>query len=139
MKNQVRAALEGNVAAIARLITQVETTGDKARDVQKEIFQHTGKAHLVGITGPAGSGKSTLISKLAAKLAADGQKVAIVACDPSSPKTGGALLGDRIRMHELVHDKNIFNRKQPGGVLWVPPTGIMIKTIRITDKCGTQI
>lgn len=62
MKNQFQAALEGNVAAIARLITQVETTGDTATDVQKEIFPHTGRAHLIGITGPAGSGKSTLIS-----------------------------------------------------------------------------
>ncbi len=110
MKHLVQTALEGKVAAIARLITLTESDGETALKVQKKIFPHTGHAHLVGITGPAGAGKSTLISKLAAKLASSGQKVAVVACDPSSPKTGGALLGDRIRMIDLVHDENVYIR-----------------------------
>lgn len=74
--------------------------------MQNEIFPHAGQAHLLGITGPAGAGKSTLISKLAAPE----RKVAVVACDPSSPNTGGALLGDRIRMNDLVLDDRVFIR-----------------------------
>jgi len=136
LETLVQTALEGNIASIARLITLVETTGEKAQDVQKEIFPHTGYAHLVGITGPAGAGKSTLISKLAAKLASCGQKVAIVACDPSSPNTGGALLGDRIRMHELTHDDNIFVRSIATGS---SIGGLPLAAFRATDildACG---
>jgi len=136
LKDLVQAALEGHIPAIARLITLVEKTGETAQAVQKEIFPHTGSAHLVGITGPAGAGKSTLISKLAAKMAANGQKVAIVACDPSSPKTGGALLGDRIRMHELVHDENIFIRSiATGSSLGSLPLAAFRAT-DILDACG---
>ena len=115
MKKKIQAALEGDFAAIARLITLTETARETALNIQNVIFPHTGNAHLVGITGPAGAGKSTLISQLAGRLAVDGQKVAIVACDPSSPITGGALLGDRIRMHNLVHDENIFIRRLKAG------------------------
>jgi LAO/AO transport system kinase len=106
----IRSALGGDVTAIARLITLTEAAGETALKVQNEIFPRAGRAHLLGITGPAGAGKSTLISKLAAQLAAPGRKVAVIACDPSSPNTGGALLGDRIRMNDLVHDERIFIR-----------------------------
>jgi LAO/AO transport system kinase len=106
----IRSALGGDVTAIARLITLTEAAGETALEVQNEIFPRAGRAHLLGITGPAGAGKSTLISKLAAQLAAPGRKVAVIACDPSSPNTGGALLGDRIRMNDLVHDERIFIR-----------------------------
>ncbi len=110
MKGLLRSALNGDVTAVARLLTRVEAPGDGAREVHEAAFPHTGKAQLVGITGPAGAGKSTLISKLAASLASDEQRVAIIACDPSSPNSGGALLGDRIRMHELVANQQIFVR-----------------------------
>lgn len=136
MKNLVQAALEGHTSAIARLISLVEKPGEDAQELQKELFQHTGQAHLVGITGPAGAGKSTLISKLASNLASTGQKVAIVACDPSSPRSGGALLGDRIRMHELVHDENIFIRSIATGSSM---GGLPLAAFRATDvldACG---
>jgi LAO/AO transport system kinase len=110
LKSLIRSALGGDITAAARLITLAEAGGETALEVQNGLFPHTGRAHLLGITGPAGVGKSTLISKLAAKLAAPGQKVAVIACDPSSPKTGGALLGDRIRMNNLTLDERIFIR-----------------------------
>jgi len=110
LKDQVLAALSGEITAIARLLTLAETPGEAANKVHEAIFSHTGKAHLIGITGPAGAGKSTLISKLAVDLVRGGQKIAIVACDPSSPNSGGALLGDRIRMHELVANDQVFVR-----------------------------
>jgi LAO/AO transport system kinase len=115
LKDRIRAALDGDMTAIARLLTLVETAGSVANETHEAIFPHTGKAHIIGITGPAGAGKSTLISKLAASLARGDQtrcdqKVAIIACDPSSPVSGGALLGDRIRMHDLVANEQIFVR-----------------------------
>jgi len=79
LKNQVHSALEGSNTAIARLLTLAETPGEAANEVHEAIFPHSGKAHLVGITGPAGAGKSTLISKLAVELVRSGQKIAIIA------------------------------------------------------------
>jgi LAO/AO transport system kinase len=136
LKNLVQAALEGHVPAIARLITMAENNSENALAVQKKVFPHSGKAHLVGITGPAGAGKSTLIAKLAAILAASGQKVAVVACDPSSPISGGALLGDRIRMHDLVVNKNVFIRSIATGssVGGVPLAAF--RAADILDACG---
>ena len=110
LKRRIRSALDGDPTAIARLLTLVETTGPDANKAHETVFPHTGKAHITGITGPAGAGKSTLISKLATSMAVDGQKVAIIACDPSRPVSGGALLGDRIRMHDLVANQQIFVR-----------------------------
>ncbi len=92
------------------MITLAEAAGEAALAIQNEVFPRTGQAHLLGITGPAGSGKSTLINQLVTKLLTHGNKVAVLACDPSSPQTGGALLGDRIRMHDLVHDERVFIR-----------------------------
>jgi LAO/AO transport system kinase len=125
LKNLIQSALAGEVNAIARLITVAEAGGGPALEVQNAVFPHTGRAHLLGITGPAGAGKSTLISKLAQKLATEGQKIAVVACDPSSPNTGGALLGDRIRMGDLgrtseggarVFIRSVATRDSNGGL-----------------------
>jgi len=110
LKARIRSALDGDLTSLARLLTLTEAAGPTASEVHETLFPHTGKAHIIGITGPAGAGKSTLISKLAASLACGDQKVAIVACDPSSPVSGGALLGDRIRMHDLVGNEQVFVR-----------------------------
>ena len=110
MKDRIHSALDGKITAIARLLTLAETAGPAANEAHEAIFPHTGKAHIIGITGPAGAGKSTLISKLAASLTSSDHKIAIIACDPSSPVSGGALLGDRIRMHDLVANEQIFVR-----------------------------
>ncbi|MCC7325515.1 MAG: methylmalonyl Co-A mutase-associated GTPase MeaB [Burkholderiales bacterium] len=103
-------ALAGDTRAIARLLTRAESGSAEARPAFDELFRHTGRAHIVGITGVPGSGKSTLVARLAAAIRAGGRKVAIVAIDPSSPFSGGAILGDRIRMGELGGDPGVFVR-----------------------------
>ena len=138
LKDRIRSALDGDPSAIARLLTLTETTGHGANEAHEAIFPHTGKAHIIGITGPAGAGKSTLIGKLAASLASGSQKIAIIACDPSSPVSGGALLGDRIRMHDLVANEQIFvrsvaTRDSTGGL----PLAAF-RAADIFDACGYQ-
>ncbi|WP_010478987.1 methylmalonyl Co-A mutase-associated GTPase MeaB [Thermococcus zilligii] len=103
-------ALKGDKKAIARLITLVENDEEKAREIVKRVYPLTGKAYVVGITGPPGSGKSTLLDKLI-KLARDeGHRVGVIAVDPTSPFTGGALLGDRLRMQRHSTDEGVFIR-----------------------------
>jgi LAO/AO transport system kinase len=102
--------LEGDTRAIARLLTRAESGIEEARATLDQMFAHAGRAHVVGITGVPGSGKSTLVAKLAAAVRRSGRKVAIVAIDPSSPFSGGAILGDRIRMNDLGGDPGVFVR-----------------------------
>lgn len=103
-------ALQGNARAVARLITQVESGDAGAGAIARALYRHTGRAHVVGITGPPGSGKSSLVNELARAFRRRGRRVGIVAVDPSSPFTGGALLGDRVRMRDLSGDDGIFIR-----------------------------
>jgi LAO/AO transport system kinase len=100
----------GDTFAIARLISRAETGAPEARAAIGEIYRKAGRAHIVGITGVPGSGKSTLVGKLVEKLRQNGIKVAIVAIDPSSPYSGGSILGDRIRMSDLALDPGVFIR-----------------------------
>ena len=102
--------LEGDARAIARLLTRAESGVDEARPTLDAMFAHAGRAHVVGMTGVPGSGKSTLVARLAAAVRRGGRKVGIVAVDPSSPFSGGAILGDRIRMGELAGDPGVFVR-----------------------------
>lgn len=102
--------LEGNPRTIARAITAVENGGDSAAELMKAIFPRTGKAEIIGITGSPGAGKSSLVDKLALYYKDKGERVGIVCVDPSSPFSGGAILGDRIRMATLGLDKNVFIR-----------------------------
>jgi LAO/AO transport system kinase len=106
----VSGVLAGEVRAIARLLTRAESGVEEARVALDAIFGHAGRAHIVGITGVPGSGKSTLVAKLAAAMRRSGRKVAIVAIDPSSPFTGGSILGDRIRMGDLAGDAGVYVR-----------------------------
>jgi len=98
------------VRAIARLLTRAESGVEEARPALDAMFERAGRAHVVGITCVPGSGKSTLVAKLAAEIRRSGRKVGIVAVDPSSPFSGGAILGDRIRMGELGGDPGVFVR-----------------------------
>ena len=106
----VPGVLAGNTRAVARLLSRAENGNEEGRPALEEIFKHAGRAHVVGITGVPGSGKSTLVAKLTAAIRSSGRKVAIIAVDPSSPYSGGAILGDRIRMGELVGDKGVYVR-----------------------------
>jgi LAO/AO transport system kinase len=106
----VQKLLAGDPRTIARAITIVENGGDGAAALMKEVFPHTGNAAVIGITGSPGAGKSSLVDKLALYYKDQGGKVGIICIDPSSPFSGGAILGDRIRMATLGMDKNVFIR-----------------------------
>ncbi len=103
--------LAGERLALARLLTLVENDTPKGRAALDYLYPHTGKAHLVGVTGSPGTGKSSLVNQLAKAMRnAGAEKVAVIAVDPSSPFTGGALLGDRVRMRDLSGDPGVFIR-----------------------------
>jgi LAO/AO transport system kinase len=102
--------LAGDRLALARLMTLVENRAPTLPGVMSRLYAHTGRAHVVGITGPPGAGKSTLVDALIARLRAAGRRVGVVAVDPSSPFSGGAVLGDRIRMQAHFLDPGVFIR-----------------------------
>lgn len=131
--------LNGDSRAAARLITVVENDIKAAEEIINSIYKYTGKAYILGITGPPGSGKSTFISTITKLLADQGKKIGIICVDPSSPLTGGALLGDRIRMKQNFTLNNVFirsmaNRGQLGGL-----SRATEDTIKILDAFGCDI
>ncbi len=102
--------VEGSTRALARGLTWVESGGKRAEALSAQLYPHTGRAQIVGVTGAPGSGKSTLVRALALVARARGRTVGVVAVDPSSPFSGGAILGDRIRMNDLTLDPGVFIR-----------------------------
>ncbi|HWN15964.1 MAG TPA: nucleoside-triphosphatase, partial [Candidatus Dormibacteraeota bacterium] len=108
MTDLVRRMLDGDRLALARLITRVENRASDVPEIMRAIHARTGRAYVLGITGPPGAGKSTLVDRVTARLRAEKQAVGVIAVDPSSPFTGGAVLGDRIRMQAHTLDPDVF-------------------------------
>ncbi len=106
----VQRMLSGDRLALARLITRVENRMPGLAEIMRSIQPRLGRAHVLGVTGPPGAGKSTLVDRLTARLRAEGASVGVIAVDPSSPFTGGAVLGDRIRMQAHTLDPGVFIR-----------------------------
>lgn len=129
----------GNVRCIARAITIIENNAPDARELVTKIFPRTGKAHIIGLTGPGGAGKSTLIEKVVREYRKRGKTVGVVAVDPTSPFSGGAFLGDRIRMQELSTDSGVFirsmaSRNYPGGLARATKDAV-----KVLDAAGKDV
>lgn len=117
----IKGILRGDHRSIARAITIVENEPTEGQKIITSIFPRTGRAHIIGLTGSGGAGKSTLIEKIVREYRQQNRTVGVVAVDPTSPFTGGAFLGDRIRMQELSTDESVFirsmaSRNYPGGL-----------------------
>ena len=128
--------LKGENVSLSRVISLVENESSQVPEIMKLISPHLGKAHCVGITGPPGVGKSTLVDKLTALMRRQDLKVGIIAVDPSSPFTGGAVLGDRIRMQQHYLDDGVFIRSMAtrGGLGGLPQTAGSV--IKLLDAAG---
>jgi LAO/AO transport system kinase len=135
----VARAREGEARAVGRLISLVEDASPKLREVMAALAPYAGNAHIVGLTGSPGVGKSTSTSALVAELRERGKRVGVLAVDPSSPFSGGALLGDRIRMSEHATDAGVFIRSMAarghlGGLSWATP-----QALRVLDAAGYDV
>ena len=134
-----RRARDGDPRAVARLISLVEDASPQLREVAEVLAPTTGRAQIIGVTGAPGVGKSTTTSALVSALRAQGKRVGVLAIDPSSPFSGGALLGDRIRMSEHATDPEVFIRSMAsrghlGGLSWATP-----QALRVLDAVGCDV
>jgi LAO/AO transport system kinase len=135
----VERARDGDSRAVARLISLVEDESPLLRQVMAALAPHAGQAHIVGITGSPGVGKSTSTSALVSAYRATGKRVGVLAVDPSSPFSGGALLGDRVRMQDHATDAGVFIRSMAsrghlGGLAWSTP-----QALRVLDAAGFDV
>lgn len=135
----VERARGGQPRAVARLISLVEDASPSLREVAAALTPFTGRAHVVGLTGAPGVGKSTTTSALVTAFRGQGKRVGVLAVDPSSPFTGGALLGDRVRMQEHATDPEVFIRSMAsrghlGGLAWATP-----QALRVLDAVGCDV
>ncbi len=135
----VERARQGDPAAVARLITLVEAASPVLREVMAALREHTGGAHVLGITGPPGVGKSTSTNALVSAMRGAGKRIGVLAIDPSSPFSGGALLGDRVRMGDHALDPEVYIRSMGarghlGGLAWSTP-----QAVRVLDAAGCDV
>ncbi|WP_100836322.1 methylmalonyl Co-A mutase-associated GTPase MeaB [Kitasatospora fiedleri] len=135
----VEQARQGRPRAVARLITLVENAAPELREVMAALAPHSGRAYTVGLTGSPGVGKSTSTSALVSAYRKLGRRVGVLAVDPSSPFSGGALLGDRVRMQEHATDPEVFIRSMAtrghlGGLAWAAP-----QALRVLDGAGCDV
>lgn len=135
----VEQAREGSARAVARLITLVENADPALREVMAALAPHTGHARIIGLTGSPGVGKSTSTAMLVGAFRAQGKRVGVLAVDPSSPFSGGALLGDRIRLAEHSLDPEVYMRSMAsrghlGGLSWTTP-----QALRVLDAAGCDV
>lgn len=131
--------LNGDLAAAPRILTLLEKGDPAAEDIMQRIAPHTGGAHLIGITGPPGAGKSTLVEAITAELRKRDRTVGVLVVDPSSPFTGGAILGDRVRMRDHFLDPGVFIRSMAtrgasGGLSAIAPSAM-----RVLDAAGVDV
>jgi LAO/AO transport system kinase len=136
VKALVEEARAGSKRAVAKLVSAVERGGSEAGEVLRELWPHTGGARVIGITGPPGAGKSTLTDQMSKEWLKAGHRIGVIAVDPSSPFSGGAILGDRVRMADLTLDPNVFirsmsTRGQLGGLSAACGSGASV-----LDACG---
>ena len=139
MDDLIEGVRSGRRRAIARILTRLENDELAARQIIQQLHGRTGRSHIIGLTGPPGSGKSTLTTQIAGELRRRDKTVGIIAVDPSSPFSGGALLGDRIRMRDLSGDSGVFirslaSRGQLGG-LSAATRGM----VRVLDAAGFDV
>jgi LAO/AO transport system kinase len=135
----VESARAGSPRAVARLISLVEDAHPALREVMAALAPHTGRSHVIGITGSPGVGKSTSTNALVAAFRARGKRVGVLAVDPSSPFSGGALLGDRVRMQDHALDPEVYIRSMAsrghlGGLSWTTP-----QALRVLDAAGCDV
>jgi len=135
-KELVDSLLKGERAAVAKAISMIEDDGPNAKDLIKKIFKQTGDANTIGITGPAGAGKSTLIDKIIPEYRSSGYRVAVIAVDPTSSISGGAILGDRVRMQKHALDEGTFIRSMASRGAIGGLSNAVRNAIRVLDAAG---
>ncbi len=139
MQGTVERALAGDLRAMARLITLVESESSAAEGIMRAIYPHTGRAHIIGITGSPGAGKSTFSDKLILSFKERQLSVGVVAVDPSSPFTGGAILGDRLRMQRHALDPSVFIRSMGSRGSLGGLGKATYEAALILDACGKDV